>query len=374
MMRQYTRGIGREKSMRRRAGLLKMRKVAILALVAAAGMACAQVMAIRQPSRLDRKVLQPGAERAVIVGTLGAPRATEEGLDGLRMTDTYTYTDGGKRNHWGAKAGRIVLYTAGDVFTIFLTQILWIPSEMLLDGTEYSATVEYERRPSDGRWVTLRATETKLGGDRKSTVISNPDAVSSAPPEIEEPTPVSSAVSTGTCFAIGADGHLITAYHVVEGADAISVQLTEGGQLAASLEKMSRGADLAVLRVEAETPDFLVLGSRLPLEVGERVFTIAFPATTVESREARFSEGAIARLPLVTERGEVVGIIASAPASDADPEAGAALPQDLNWAVKADYAVSLVGEGGESAPVGDRNEAIERVRASVCRVDVSRTE
>lgn len=237
--------------------------------------------------------------------------------------------------------------------------------------------------------------EIKQGGDRKTTVISKGHAVSSPPPSIEEPSSASPIVSTGTCFAINERGDLLTAYHVVEGADQVSVRFADGEVLQASLEGMSRGADIAVLHVERETPEFLALDGEVSQRVGESVFTMSFPAAGELSEEPTFSEGAIAGLtgpggdatliritvpvqpensgaPLVNERGEVVGIITSTAASEAGPDEAVSVSEGANCAVNVDYAIPLVGEGSVVAPVGSREEAIDRARAAVCRVDASR--
>jgi len=135
------------------------RLIAIASVVLTFQTGCSAVMVIRQPEPLDRSGLVEGAERARIVGVLGRPIATEEDTDRDRITDTYAYTDGGKANTFGGKAGRLVLYVAGDVFTIFLAELIWIPAEMLLDGTDYSAVIDYTRRPSDNRWTASRIDE-----------------------------------------------------------------------------------------------------------------------------------------------------------------------------------------------------------------------
>jgi hypothetical protein len=138
-------------------------RLAALVLVLAVEVGCAQYMAIRAPGPIDRDVLQPGAERTRIAATFGAPIVTNDTAPG-KVIDTYNYEDGGKRNPALPKAGRVILYTAGDVFTLFLDQVLWMPAELLMAATEYSANVEYQQRASDGRWIALRITETKMAG------------------------------------------------------------------------------------------------------------------------------------------------------------------------------------------------------------------
>lgn len=372
---------------------MKRELVLYIALIASTG--CAQVMAAVQPSPLDRKVLLPGAERGAIVGTLGAPRATEEHPKQEIIRDTYRYTDGGLRNAWGSKAGRIVLYTAGDVFTLFLTQILWIPAELALRGTEYSATVEYVRRPSDQRWIAHRVTESKEGGNRETTVMTSDRAVSSPPATVKPATTVTGQ-TTGTCFAVDPNGHVLTAHHLLEDARAIHIHLADGRSAIGTIDRISRGADLALLDIGQPTPDFLpVDGSGAP-DVGDRVFTIGFPAADVLGPQAKFSEGAIAGLtgpagdatllqitipvqvgnaggPLVNEFGEIVGIITRATAFESLSEADGVPTGNAGLAINAAYAVPLLGLAANSTPSSTRDE-VRRARAAVCRIEVIRTE
>ena len=125
---------------------------------------CAQFMAARQPKNLHvENVLQPGVERGVLIGTLGAPVATDSDVEG-RLTDIYRYCDGRSANSWGGKSIRILIYTAGDVFTLFLAQIIWIPIEIALSGKDYSATVDYQRGFEDHRWRVASWAETDTKG------------------------------------------------------------------------------------------------------------------------------------------------------------------------------------------------------------------
>jgi len=110
-------------------------------------------MAIQQPGPIDCSALTNGARRTRITGALGHPVATERPSQG-RLVDTYKYTDGGKINSGGGKAVRVVVYTVGDVLFLFLTQLVWMPIELFLDGTDYTAEVEYMRSSSaDNRWA-----------------------------------------------------------------------------------------------------------------------------------------------------------------------------------------------------------------------------
>lgn len=126
---------------------------------------CAQVMAFQQPGprKCRPDVLREGVERSMVIGCLGSPLASDEHTqddnDKEVLSDTYVYEDGGAKNAGWSKAGRVVLYTAGDIFTLFLTQLIWMPAEaMLLDATKHQAAVDYERG-SDSKWHVTQVAE-----------------------------------------------------------------------------------------------------------------------------------------------------------------------------------------------------------------------
>lgn len=111
---------------------------------------CAQVMAIRQPRPFTPAALTNNAKRVDVIAELGQPLTSEEHSN--LLTDAYAYVDGGSKNNGAAKAGRIVLYTAGDVFTVFLDQIIWMPTEHFgFAGTDHSVMVDYAKS-TDGLW------------------------------------------------------------------------------------------------------------------------------------------------------------------------------------------------------------------------------
>ena len=153
--------MNRSDSMNRNRSLMTLFALALILT----GTGCAQVMAAQQPPPLDREFLQPGVERPVVTSALGAPTTVDRSEGQEQLTESYSYVDGGAVNHWLGKTARILLYTGGDVFTLFLSQVIWIPAELLLDGTEYQATVDYERRASDGRWVAAQIVERDKEGE-----------------------------------------------------------------------------------------------------------------------------------------------------------------------------------------------------------------
>jgi S1-C subfamily serine protease len=84
---------------------------------------------------------------------------------------------------------------------------------------------------------------------------------------------------TGSGFVWDAQGHVITNFHVIEGADAARITLPDHSTWQAKLVGASPRNDIAVLRIDAQ-PDALtpvVLGSSHDLAVGQHVFAIGSP-------------------------------------------------------------------------------------------------
>ncbi|MFW6068172.1 MAG: trypsin-like peptidase domain-containing protein [Chloroflexota bacterium] len=84
---------------------------------------------------------------------------------------------------------------------------------------------------------------------------------------------------TGSGFILDDEGHVVTNYHVIEGADSISVTLADESTLEATVVGIDPPNDLALLRIE-NPPDSLTpveLGDSSSLRVGQRAVAIGNP-------------------------------------------------------------------------------------------------
>jgi len=83
----------------------------------------------------------------------------------------------------------------------------------------------------------------------------------------------------GSGFVIDKAGHIVTNYHVIEGADQIEVSFSNQDTLRATLVGSDPSTDLAVLRVEASSRSLtpLVLGNSGAVRVGDPVVAIGNP-------------------------------------------------------------------------------------------------
>ena len=200
--------------------------------------------------------------------------------------------------------------------------------------------------------------------------------------------------ATGTCFAVRPNGVLLTNYHVIEGGGTIRVRLADGTILKATVQKVSQKTDLAIIRINRRTPYFLPLARRGSVHVGDQVFTMGYPATDILGQEPKFTEGSVSALsgpggeaallqmsvpvqpgnsggPLVNERGEAVGVVTSTAAVEAFLSETGTLPQNINWAVKADYVRLLFDAPRVKSLAANREIAIEWTRRAICMVEVS---
>jgi S1-C subfamily serine protease len=113
----------------------------------------------------------------------------------------------------------------------------------------------------------------------------------------------------GSGVILTPDGHIITNYHVVEGADAIVVHLLNGRGFQAKVVGVDEMSDLALLKVEAKNLPYGELGDSDALLVGEWVAAIGNPL----GYEGTLSVGVVSALnrdlPGRGDRFPLVGVI-----------------------------------------------------------------
>ena len=83
----------------------------------------------------------------------------------------------------------------------------------------------------------------------------------------------------GSGFVYDEQGHVVTAAHVVEGADSVSVQLADGSTYDATVVGSDASTDVAVLKIDAPASKLhpLELADSSALEVGDGVVAIGAP-------------------------------------------------------------------------------------------------
>lgn len=213
----------------------------------------------------------------------------------------------------------------------------------------------------------------------------SPASAAARPNGAEQP-----RMSVGTGFFIGSEGNILTSYHVIDGAQRVGCRTPNGQFHAATIVRVSPANDLALLRVNTRPKNYLTFAPRGSLHAGDRVFTVGYGAANyLGINEPRFTDGTVSALsglaaedsymqisvpvqpgnsggPLVNEDGQVVGVIAAQAAVDAFLKIEGTLPQNVNWAVKSDYATPLAS--APPAPKRTRQEAIRVARESLCLI------
>jgi len=198
--------------------------------------------------------------------------------------------------------------------------------------------------------------------------------------------------SQGTGFAVSPEGHIVTAYHVIKGSQTIKVYLSKESFFVAQILHSDPMNDLAVLKIEKSISSFLQLAPMRSVKTGDRVFTIGFPISSLLGEEAKYTEGVVSSLTglkgaasffqitvpvqpgssggaLVNERGEVVGVITSTAAVLPFIEESGTIPQNVNWAVKADYLRPLIELSKAEHKELDREQIIDHVKKATFLIE-----
>ncbi len=83
--------------------------------------------------------------------------------------------------------------------------------------------------------------------------------------------------SLGSGFIVSGDGYILTNAHVVDGADEVTVRLTDKREFKAKIIGADKRTDVALIRIEANGLPAVKLGDPAQLKVGEWVVAIGSP-------------------------------------------------------------------------------------------------
>lgn len=154
----------------------------------------------------------------------------------------------------------------------------------------------------------------------------------------------------GSGIVLDKQGHLLTNYHVVEGAKEIQVALFDGAAHQAKLVGFDPATDVAVIKIEA-TPESLVpvvFGQSNGLRVGQRVFAIGNPF----GLERTLTTGIISSLnrSLPTRSGRMIKSIIQTDAAINPGNSGGPLLDSGSMLIGMNTAIA--SRTGQSAGVG----------------------
>lgn len=174
------------------------------------------------------------------------------------------------------------------------------------------------------------------------------------------------AISTGTGFFVSPDGYVITNSHVISDKTDYAVRDLKGRFFRAQLVVQDKRRDLALIKVTGRFPSLKVVHSD-SVSKGQRVYAVGYPQISIQGNESKVTDGVISSFsgirndddwfqisvpiqggnsggPLVTEAGQVVGVVvASVNVSKFHSIAGT-LPQNINYAIKSKLLLAFLDE------------------------------
>lgn len=179
-----------------------------------------------------------------------------------------------------------------------------------------------------------------------------------------DPSEEDAVSGTGSGFIVSDKGLIVTNHHVLEGHETVEIWMPSTLKTyLGKVEAVDKLNDLAFVRIDSGTDfpadfKFPLIAKDLP-EVGQMVFTVGFPVPEIMGREAKYSQGVLnaqsgdhddARflqhsIPiqpgnsgglLVSEKGQVSGVVQSMINAQAFFGKVGSLPQNVNYAIKSE--------------------------------------
>jgi hypothetical protein len=172
-------------------------------------------------------------------------------------------------------------------------------------------------------------------------------------------------INQGTAWPIGY-GYVITSAHLLGELGKTTLILQNGTRIQAKVELTDKANDIAVLKVKEskKLPRPLVFAKTTAI-TGTKVFTIGFPFSGALGEKPKLTEGIINSVygigddprfyqisvpiqpgnsggPLINMKGEVIGVVTSTLDAIKVFEFSGTLPQNVNYAIKIQYAKLLL--------------------------------
>lgn len=115
--------------------------------------------------------------------------------------------------------------------------------------------------------------------------------------------------NAGTGVVIRPDGYIVTNYHVIQGAHAIKVTLSNGDTYDAAVIGYDRVTDLAALKIEAADLATVTMGDSDDIEVGDWVVALGNALALKGGPTVTLGIVSARGRTITTERGELYGLI-----------------------------------------------------------------
>jgi serine protease Do len=187
--------------------------------------------------------------------------------------------------------------------------------------------------------------------------------------------------SQGTGFIITPEGHILTCAHVIDPLTNATVWINNI-RYPCSVLVCDTNSDLALLHVEADHLPFrpMQFAAQTNYAMGQDVYTMGFPLVGVLGSEPRLNKGLLSATvgmnddpksvqvsaavqpgnsggPLLNPRGETIGIVSATlnPLSVA-AQTGGAIPQNVNFAIKANIIRAFLETNHITLPASSTND------------------
>jgi len=215
---------------------------------------------------------------------------------------------------------------------------------------------------------------------RTESVADNPDLPVYRPSETRK----EKGFATGTGFFISSTGDLLTNRHVIEGAKSVEVVTENGTTYPARVVSEDSANDIAHLKINGGTFPYFPLSSSRDVKLGDEVMTLGYPLITIQGQSQKATFGRINSKsgmkddtrfyqidvpiqpgnsggPLISDSGSVVGITTATLSTVATLKASGSLPQNVNYAVKIDYALPMLADVALGNPPSSKRQEFSSV-------------
>ena len=111
------------------------------------------------------------------------------------------------------------------------------------------------------------------------------------------------STTSGSGVVISNDGYIVTNYHVVEAAKDLIISFNDKREFEATLEGYDESTDLALLKIEADQLEYLLIGNSDSLQIGEWVLAIGNPFRLTSSVTAGIVSAKARSINILENRG-----------------------------------------------------------------------
>ena len=203
----------------------------------------------------------------------------------------------------------------------------------------------------------------------------------------------------GSGFVVRADGLILTSAQLVAGARALAVTCPGRPKATAVLDHFVKRLDIALLQIEQEGLPYLPFSLSISVSemvlVGDNVATVVYLKSADGKIEATPALATVTALtgpgnspeflqlampadrrdpgaPVVSARGDVVGILTTAAAIKEHVDPSSPPSPNVTWAVKGQVVLRLFVPPLPIDPTRSLEDATERTRRATCLIEVTR--